>query len=90
MNPARRKLLLNLRRKVKAQRQHEVTNLANGTVRLKCRTCGHERVDDMSDVPEAFRDRFARYWADPNSSLTAECPVCLKAERDRRFPLRRE
>lgn len=94
MNP-RRRLALNLRRALrKVHRRFDVVNLGDGRVRLTCRKCGTvtiERPGERSGSvlgPEMER-KLASYWATPNG-ISGNCDTCLRAERDRRYPLPRE
>jgi hypothetical protein len=101
-NP-KRQLLLNLRRGItRVQRRFDVEDLGEGKVRLTCRTCRTvtEEVAGANDKsvksgarsapePGSFEAKFmARYWSGKTQNgISGNCEVCLKAERDRRYPL---
>lgn len=99
----KRQLMLRLRRTItKVHRRFDVEDLGEGRVRVTCRTCGTstEEVAGANATavrkggakppePGSFAAKFyAHWWAGKaQNGITGNCPVCLKAERDRKFPL---
>jgi hypothetical protein len=100
VNPKRR-LALNLRKRIKAVRRFTVLDLGEGRVRLTCQTCetatevvagetANSVKSGASKAPDAgsWAARFqAGWWAKSKDGISGECPTCTKAERDRKYPL---
>lgn len=92
MSDAKRRLLLALRRRVKAVRRFDVDYADGADVYgSTCRTCG-TRTEQPIMLPGDVRAsvwavaRMARYWKG-TGGVSGTCPTCTQHERDRRYPL---
>lgn len=92
MDP-KRKLRLNLRRKVSVQRRFSVEYLGDGTEKVTCRTCGWSDTQKVLSnprgpaisIPPKLAERLSKYRS--NGGVTGICPRCTKKLRDERYPL---
>ena len=84
MNPATRRLRLNLRRRCHATRRLAVHYMGGTTERFTCLTC-HRTHTLTHGGSEGWYRRFAAYRA--QRPITGECPHCTRDERARRYPL---
>jgi hypothetical protein len=82
----KRRLLLALRRRVKAHRRFAVEDLGSGRVRLTCRTCGTVTEDTPDKVGEAGARLLADWWG-KRKTIGGTCETCTRRERDERYPL---
>lgn len=93
----KRQLMLRLRRRLtKVHRRFDVVDLGEGRVQLTCQTCGTvteeiagSQARAGAPEPGSFAAKFyARWWSGKTQNgITGNCPVCLQAERDSKYPL---
>ncbi len=88
----RRRLLLALRKTIRAHRHFDVELLPDGRERQTCRTCGKAVVIDPWKTPDgatvhrALREKLTKYRTHGHG-VGGVCPHCTKLARDERYPL---
>lgn len=80
----RKRLLRNLRRRVRVQRTFDVEALPDGRERQTCRTCGHQETVKLGPLTPQLAARFTRYRA--GTGVTGICPSCSATEAQKRYP----
>ena len=91
MQPNKRKLYLQLRKRMRILRRFTVEYLGDSTFRYTCRTCGQAHTDHKTNPAgkpfnEQAMQKLAAYQQQ-GGGASGVCDHCTKLARDERYPL---
>ncbi len=85
MDKNKRRLLLNLRRGVRLKRRLVAIGSEGAAVSYRCLTCGAKSTTEYPTENAATMMR--RWHGEENGGCSGTCQPCLKALKDRLYPL---
>ena len=82
----RRRLLLQLRRRIKIRTPQKAVRVSGRVIVYRCLRCGYEDHTEYED--ERTARLYYRWHGDRGGDCTGICKVCTKKVRDKRYPIK--